>query len=55
MSELLDRFLSYTAIDTESVPDVEQFPSSEKQKDLLRLLANQLADTVGTGIAAPGA
>ena len=45
MSELLDRFLSYTAIDTESVPDVEQFPSSEKQKNLLRLLANQLAET----------
>lgn len=44
MSELLDRFLSYTAIDTESVPDVEQFPSSEKQKNLLRLLANQLAE-----------
>lgn len=40
--ELLDRFLEYVKIDTESVPDVEQYPSSEKQKNLLRLLNEQL-------------
>ena len=40
--QLLDRFLKYVQIDTESVPDVEQYPSSEKQKDLLKLLLNEL-------------
>ena len=40
--QLLDRFLRYVKIDTESVPDVEQFPSSEKQKDLLKLLLSEL-------------
>lgn len=44
MKELLDRFLTYVAIDTESVPDVEPFPSSEKQKNLLNLLAKQLEE-----------
>ena len=29
-------------IDTESVPDVERFPSSDKQKNLLRLLKDEL-------------
>ncbi len=41
--QLTQRFLRYVAIDTESVPDVEQFPSSAKQKDLLRLLKEELA------------
>lgn len=40
--KLLERFLRYVRVDTESVPDVEQFPSSDKQKDLLRLLADEL-------------
>lgn len=40
--ELLERFLQYVKIDTESVPDVEQYPSSEKQKNLLSLLNEQL-------------
>lgn len=44
MDKLLERFLQYVQIDTESVPDVEQYPSSEKQKNLLRLLADQLAE-----------
>ena len=44
MDKLLERFLQYVQIDTESVPDVEQFPSSEKQKNLLKLLADQLAE-----------
>ena len=40
--KLLNRFLKYVKIDTESVPDVEQYPSSEKQKDLLKLLLDEL-------------
>ena len=40
--KLLDRFIKYVKIDTESVPDVEQYPSSEKQKDLLKLLLSEL-------------
>ncbi len=42
MSSVAERFLRYVKIDTESVQDVEQFPSSEKQKDLARLLAAEL-------------
>ena len=49
MNKLLNNFLQYVAIDTESVPDVEQFPSSAKQFDLLTLLRDQL---VALGIKA---
>lgn len=42
MNKLLQNFLKYVAIDTESVPDVEQFPSSKKQFDLLTLLRDEL-------------
>ena len=42
MNKLLQNFLRYVAIDTESVPDVEQFPSSKKQFDLLTLLRDEL-------------
>ena len=38
--QLTQRFLRYVAIDTESVPDVEQFPSSAKQKVLLNMLCD---------------
>ena len=44
MKKLLDRFLRYVKIDTESTPDVEQYPSTEKQKDLLKLLLKELTD-----------
>lgn len=40
--KLLERFLRYVKIDTQSVDDVEQFPSSSKQFDLLKLLASEL-------------
>ena len=40
--QLLDRFLRYVKIDTQSVDSVEIFPSSDKQKDLLRLLLDEL-------------
>lgn len=42
MNRLLERFLRYVKIDTESVPDVECYPSSEKQKNLLKLLRDEL-------------
>lgn len=43
---LIDRFLSYVTIDTESDPKSDTTPSSEKQWDLARLLAEQL-ETMG--------
>ena len=42
MSNVLERFLSYVKIDTESVEDVECFPSSEKQKVLGNILVEEL-------------
>lgn len=37
-----DRFLQYVQIDTQSNPDSTSFPSTEKQKDLGRVLVNEL-------------
>ena len=37
-----DRFLRYVQIDTQSDPQSSSFPSTEKQKDLSRLLAEEL-------------
>ncbi len=37
-----DRFLNYVKIDTQSVPDLEIVPSSEKQKDLGRYLVEEM-------------
>lgn len=51
--QLLDRFLRYVKVDTESVPDVEQFPSSEKQKKLLNMLADELRN-VGVSVRTDG-
>ena len=39
---LLDRFLRYVQIDTESDPNSTTYPSTEKQFDLLRLLHDEL-------------
>jgi tripeptide aminopeptidase len=39
---LLERFLRYVRIDTQSVEGAESYPSTEKQKDLLRLLVDEL-------------
>lgn len=39
---VLDRFLTYVKIDTQSDPFSDRFPSTEKQKDLARLLVSQL-------------
>lgn len=37
-----ERFLRYVCIDTQSDPQSSSFPSTEKQKELSRLLANEL-------------
>ena len=39
---LKERFFKYIAIDTQSSPDAETFPSTEKQKSLSRLLVEEL-------------
>ncbi len=44
MSEVVERFLRYAAIDTQSAEDAECFPSTDKQKSLARLLAAELAE-----------
>jgi tripeptide aminopeptidase len=40
--QLLERFLRYVKIDTQSDDDATCFPSTEKQKDLARLLVDEL-------------
>lgn len=42
MSKVLDRFLRYIAIDTQSKDEVEELPSTKKQFDLARLLVQEL-------------
>ncbi|NLR89800.1 peptidase T [Flammeovirga agarivorans] len=44
MEKLLERFLRYVKIDTESVPGVEQIPSTKKQFDLANLLVEELKE-----------
>jgi len=41
---VLDRFLRYVQIDTQSDPDSNTFPSTEKQKELSRLLVQELKE-----------
>jgi tripeptide aminopeptidase len=41
---VLDRFLRYVRIDTQSDPDSKTFPSTEKQKDLGRILVKELLE-----------
>ena len=42
MSSVVERFLKYVTIDTQSKEDADCFPSTEKQKDLAHLLADEL-------------
>lgn len=42
VKSILDRFLTYTAIDTQSAYNPKTVPSTEKQKDLSRLLVDEL-------------
>ena len=44
MENVKERFLRYIKIDTQSCDGVEQFPSTEKQLDLARLLESELAN-----------
>ena len=39
---VIERFLNYVAVDTESVEDATCFPSSEKQKNLAKMLVEEL-------------
>jgi tripeptide aminopeptidase len=48
---LLDRFVRYVKIDTQSSETSQTYPSTEKQKDLLRALVSDLVDA-GLGDAA---
>jgi tripeptide aminopeptidase len=40
----LERFLRYVQVDTQSDPDSKTFPSTEKQKDLSRILLDELKE-----------
>ena len=42
--DLLERFLKYVSIDTQSDPESETFPSTAKQLDLLNLLAAEMRE-----------
>lgn len=44
MKTVVERFLTYVALDTQSVEDADCFPSSEKQKQLARLLVEELKE-----------
>lgn len=43
-STVVERFMRYVQIDTQSDPQSNSFPSSAKQKDLSRLLVNELLE-----------
>ncbi len=42
MEKILDKFLRYVAVDTQSDPDSESQPSTAKQLDLLKMLKDEL-------------
>ena len=42
LPSVAERFMRYVQIDTQSDPDSDTTPSTEKQKDLSRLLADEL-------------
>ena len=42
MSDVIDRFIRYIQIDTQSDPESKNCPSSEKQLDLAKLLLEEL-------------
>ena len=44
MEKILDRFLRYVAVDTQSNPESEAQPSSARQFDLLKMLCKELQD-----------
>lgn len=44
MQKLIDRFIKYVKIDTQSNPTTEAFPSTEKQWDLANVLVSELKE-----------
>ncbi len=44
MEQVLDKFLRYVSFDTQSVENVDEFPSSSNQKVLGKILAQELCD-----------
>lgn len=44
MQHIIDRFISYVTIDTESDPNSDTTPSTKKQLDLAKLLVKELTD-----------
>ena len=42
MQKIIDRFVKYITIDTQSDPNNSDFPSTEKQWDLARILVEEL-------------
>ena len=42
MEKILDRFLRYVSVDTQSDPESETQPSAAKELDLLRMLRDEL-------------
>ena len=42
MEKILDRFLRYVSVDTQSAPESESQPSSARELDLLRMLSDEL-------------
>lgn len=48
---VVERFLRYVQIDTQSDPHSDSFPSTEKQKDLSRLLVQELKEMGASDVA----
>ena len=44
MQHIIDRFVKYVKIDTQSDPNNEAFPSTEKQWDLAHILVTELKE-----------
>ena len=42
MEQLIDRFLRYVSVDTQSNPESESQPSAAKELDLLKMLKDEL-------------
>ena len=43
-SELVDRFIRYVQIDTQSDPNSNAYPTTEKQKNLSKILQQELIE-----------
>ena len=54
MQHIIDRFISYVTIDTESDPNSDTTPSTKKQLDLANLLVKELKTEGGKRIRKKG-